>query len=124
MIKGVGVDLVEISRIEGIIKKSGGRFLSKIFTADEIEYCQAKASYAQHFAVRFAAKEAVIKMLGDTRGISWQEIEVCNQENGTPQVKLTGQAGITAENYGINNIHISLSHEKKMAVAMVIGEGE
>ncbi|MFP4016384.1 MAG: holo-ACP synthase [Halanaerobiales bacterium] len=124
MIKGLGVDLVEIRRIEGIIKKSGDRFLEKIFTPDEIEYCQNKGASYQHFAARFAAKEAVVKMLGDSSGISWQDIEVFNQNNGAPEIRLTGQAGITAEKYGINSIHISISHEKKMAVAMVIGEGD
>jgi len=124
MIKGLGIDLVDIERIENIINKWGHQFLKKVFTTKEIEYCQSKSASYQHFAVRFAAKEAVVKMLGKTEGISWQDIEVIKADNGRPGLLLLSQARIIAEKRGINNIQITLSHEKKMAVAQVIGEGD
>ncbi len=124
MIKGIGIDLVDIGRIQKIINKWGKHFLEKIYTTKEIEYCLSKSPSSQHFAARFAAKEAVVKMLGNTSKISWQDIEVVKANNGSPKLLLYGYARIIAEKKGINNIHITLSHEKRMAVAQVIGEGE
>jgi len=124
MIKGIGIDLVDIERIDNIINKWSHKFLKKVFSNKEIEYCQNKSASSQHFAARFAAKEAVIKMLGNTSRISWQDIEVIKADNGRPELLLFGQARIIAKEKGINNIHITLSHEKKMAVAQVIGEGD
>lgn len=124
MIKGLGIDLVNIKRIEKIIDKWGSKFLLKVFTPAEIEYCQSKTLSDQHFAARFAAKEAAVKMLGCVEGIAWQDIEVVKNNNGRPELVFTGQAKVSAEKFGIKNIHITISHEKKMAVAQVIGEGD
>ena len=124
MIKGLGIDLVNIKRIEKIINKWGSRFLKRGFTPAEIEYCQSKTQCYQHFAARFAAKEAAVKMLGFTTGIAWQDIEVVKKDNGQPQLIFRGQAEKIAEEIGIRNIHITISHEKKMAVVQVIGEGD
>ncbi len=125
MIKGLGIDIIEVERIKRIIKKWQGNFLNKIFTQKEINYCEKSKNYDQHFAARFAAKEAVVKMLGTGfQNISWKEIEIINNKKGKPQVNLYKKAKKHADNSGINIIHISLSHQKEYAIAEVIGEGE
>ena len=125
MIKGLGVDLVDISRMEKIIARWGDKFLKKIFTQRECTYCDKNSRSARHYAARFAAKEALLKMLGTglRAGINWTEMEVIRDDLGKPRVMLQGRAGEIARARGINNIHISLSHEQQYAVAQVIGEG-
>lgn len=124
MIKGLGIDLVEIARIEKILIKWGNHFLKKVFTTAEIDYCQGKEHPFPHFAARFAAKEAVFKMLSTRNtGISWQDIEIKNTIEGIPQVNLRGKALEICEQKEIKNIYISISHERNYAVVQVIGEG-
>ncbi|MDD2506686.1 MAG: holo-ACP synthase [Candidatus Cloacimonetes bacterium] len=124
MIIGVGTDIVEIGRIDRLLDRNP-RFVDKVFSSAEIEYCSSKASPAQSFAARFAAKEAFLKSLGTgwDQGISWQEIEVMNDNQGKPDIRLCGKAKELAEQKGIRLIHLSLSHEKQYAVASVIAEG-
>lgn len=123
MIIGTGVDIVKISRIERMTARWGNHFLEKIFTEGEIDYCRHKPNQSQHFAVRFAAKEALYKMLdGSRKQLQWHELEIINTEQGNPQVKLQGKAKSLSESKGIKKIHISLSHEREYAVAQVIGE--
>lgn len=124
MIKGLGIDLVDIKRIEEIINKRGLAFLKKVFTPQEIEYCESKAARYQHYAARFAAKEAVVKMLAEVEGVGWKEIEVLKGDDGKPELSLSGQARIVADKLGIKRIHMSISHEKELAVVQVIGEGD
>lgn len=90
MIYGIGIDIIEIERIEKSVERFGDKFLNRIFTRKELEYCLSKASKYQHLAARFAAKEAIAKALsfnGD-RGFSWQDIEITNKPNGRPVPQL------------------------------------
>ncbi len=120
MIKGTGVDIVEISRV----KKAAGsseRFASRIFTSGELAYCEGKKRKWASLAARFAAKEAVSKALGTGFGrIKWTEIEVVTEENDKPQVRLYGAAREAAETMGVSKISLSLSHCKEYAVAFVV----
>lgn len=115
----VGVDIVEIARIERLIRRWGKTFLQRVFTPSELTYHNNTSS----LAARFAAKEAVLKALGACdKGIGWREIEILAEPNGKPSVNLTGKAKLQADNSGISRINISLSHSKEYAVAFVIGE--
>lgn len=124
MIIGTGIDLVKNSRIKSLIEKYEDRFLRKIYTEAEIEYCQQKLKAASSFAARFAAKESVLKALGTgMRNNSWQDIEVLNDELGKPEVKLFGNTADRAEKLGVSSIFISISHEKDFSIAQVVMEG-
>lgn len=93
MVLGIGIDIIEIDRIKESIEKLGDRFLKKIYTQKELDYCNSKASKYQHYAARFAAKEAIYKAISSycRQGISWQEAEIYNEANGMPSVKLYGK---------------------------------
>lgn len=115
-----GTDIIEISRIQKSIEKSGDKFLNLVFTPAEIEYCESK-KYAKytHYAGRFAAKEAIYKavsgLLDDRFGITWKNAQVINDENGNPHIEFIGI------NFSqIKNIDISISHCKEYAVATAI----
>lgn len=124
MIKGTGIDIVRVDRIKDIITRWHNKFLEKVFTEEEREYCDDKPCPAQHYAARFAAKEAAFKMLGSgMRDVSWHDINIKKDQLGKPLVELTGNAAQKADKMGIKKIHISLSHEKEYAVAQLIGEG-
>lgn len=115
----VGVDLIEIPRIEATIAKFGERFLRRIYTDLEIAFCRGRAS---ELAARFAAKEAVMKAVGTgARGLAWREIEVLPNHRGKPLVYLHGRAAERARKIGMEGIDISLSHSRDMAIAMVVG---
>jgi holo-[acyl-carrier protein] synthase len=115
----IGVDIVEITRIEGVIKRWGKTFLQRVFTASELQRYNNTSS----LAVRFAAKEAVLKALGACdQGISWLDIEILAELNGKPSVNLSGKAKLQADASAIHKFSISLSHSKEYAVAFVIGE--
>ncbi|MFW6006588.1 MAG: holo-ACP synthase [Halanaerobiales bacterium] len=123
MIAGTGIDLVKINRIKKMIGKWGNRFLNKIFSVNEINYCQKHKKQYSHFAARFAAKEAVVKMLGTgMQKIRWKDIEIINNSRGKPGVNLSGKAAEIAEKNNITSIHISITHEKEYAAVQVIGE--
>jgi holo-[acyl-carrier protein] synthase len=115
----VGVDICEINRFGKIIEKHQERFLNKIFTLEEIRYCQRKHDPNPSFAVRFAAKEAFLKALGTglRDGIKWREVEVKNDELGKPYLKITGRAGELLKG---REVQISLSHTHQNAIAFVI----
>ena len=115
-----GVDIIEIKRIKKAVESNQDKFLSKVFTQKEIEYCENRAAVRyQHYAARFAAKEAVVKALGIgfSQGIWWTEIEVIKDVNGRPAVKLYGNAQKAAEKMGIKSLNLSLSHCHDYAVA-------
>lgn len=119
-----GVDLIEISRIKESIEEHGDAFVKRIFTEREIEYCELhRAAKYQHYAVRFAAKEAVAKMFGTgfNGSFDWLEIEVQNEKSGKPNVVLMGRARALLEELGMTKITVSLSHSKEYATCMVIG---
>jgi len=116
----IGIDIVEIARIERAIVGKGDGFLHRIFTEPELKLCLNKPS---SLAARFAGKEAVIKALGiQTKGISWRQIEILADPNGKPVVHLYGEAQNQADSLGLDKLAISLSHSKEYAIAFVIGE--
>jgi holo-[acyl-carrier protein] synthase len=119
-IHSIGVDLVEIDRIEKIINTYGEKFLNKIYTIKEIHYCR-KFKHADSFAARFAAKEAVLKAtgMGLRNGMKWTDIEIENNRSGKPEIKLKGRAAQYLETY---TIFLSLSHTRNLAIAMVVVE--
>lgn len=126
VIVGLGTDLTEIERIEKSIARFGHRFLERIFTPAEIEYClRKKKSSAESFAARFAAKEAAAKALGTgiSRGVSWQEVEVTRQASGKPGMRLHGKAEERAARMGVLWISVSLTHTRGLAMAIVLMEG-
>ena len=124
MIFGIGCDIIETKRIELSINKFRERFLHRIFTKQEIDYCNSKKKSSLHFAVRFAAKESFVKALGTgfDGNIGWNEIEIINNSAGKPQLKLNGNAKDKVEKLGIKNMNVTLSHVTKNAIAVVILE--
>ena len=115
----VGVDIIEIERIEQALAKFGKRFLRRVYTPLEAAFCRGRVS---ELAARFAAKEAVMKALGTgARGVAWREIEVLPNHRGKPLVYLHGRAQKRAERIGLDEIDISLSHSRDFAVAFVVG---
>ncbi len=124
MVIGIGCDIMEIERISRAIARAA--FVRRVYTADEIAYCQGRGQQAAaSFAARFAAKEAVLKALGTgLRGGSLQEIVVTSNALGKPEVCLSGYFAELAEQLGVKNIKISLSHSKEMAMAYVVMEDE
>jgi len=121
----MGSDLIEISRIEESIERYGERFLHRVFTPGEIAFCQRKLKHAaESFAARFAAKEAAAKALGTgiSRGISWREIEVRREPGERPTLFLSGQAAERAEAMGVQRLHLTLTHSRDFAMAVVLAE--
>ena len=125
MILGVGVDIVDVARIDQSIERHGEHFLNRIFTGDEIAYCSKMRAPGPHYAARFAAKEAVSKAFGTGIGeqLGFLEIEVCHGESGAPRIVLHGPAAELAQERGVRKIHVSLSHTAQCAVAQVVIEG-
>jgi holo-[acyl-carrier protein] synthase len=124
MVIGVGTDLMEISRIAQSIDRYGDRFLERVFTAREIEYCRRKKNSAESFAARFAAKEAAAKALGTgiSRGVGWLELEVGREPGGRPTMELTGRAAVQARELGVTRVSLSLTHSRDVALAVVVME--
>lgn len=120
---GIGIDLVEISRIESAYKRYP-QFVTRIFTDNEQEICLAPMVSFSHLAGRFAAKEAVSKALRTGIGkVGWRDIEILKSKAGAPEVILHNEAKQKAEALGVKSIHCTISHEKNMATAMIILEG-
>jgi len=114
----VGVDIVEIKRIEAVLRRHGQRFLQRVYTPAEQAYCRGRVP---ELAARFAAKEAVSKALGTgMRGIAWQEMEILGDKRGKPLVYLHGRAKARAEELGLSEFAVSLSHSQDYAVAFVL----
>ena len=113
-----GIDIIEIARIKNVLIKHPKRFLEKIFTEYERNYCRGRST---QLAARFAAKEAAMKALGTgVRGVGWKEIEVQRLPSGKPYIKLHGRANERAKFIGVEKIELSISHSKELATAMVI----
>lgn len=125
MLTGLGTDIVEIRRIREMVERHGDRFLERCFTPAEIAWARRHRDDAIRFAGRWAAKEAVVKVLGTgfVRGISFQDIEVLPLDSGQPAVHLSGGALAVAEQQGIVDVRISISHCEDYAVATAIGTG-
>ena len=122
MIAGTGIDIVEISRFRFAKKKWGGDFIQKIFTKNEIEYSKKRRFQDQHFAARFAAKEAVLKAFGDKLSSirNWQDIEVLNDKSGRPYIKFHRSAKDLKTKEKIKDVVVSMAHCREHAVANAI----
>jgi len=122
-VKGLGVDIVEIDRMEGALAREP-RMKERVFTPAEREYCEGKNRAQVHYALRFAAKEAAAKALGTgIRGLRWRDIEVCRDGKGKPSLELHGAAATLAAELGISAVYLSLSYTRKNAIASVIAVG-
>src|ERR1700731_2420913 len=124
MIVGTGIDIAEVPRIREVIERHGERFLKRIFTEGEIQYCESKANRVERYAARFAAKEAGMKAIGTgwNHGVTWRDVEVCRQPGGRPPIAFHGKAAEFAAKLGAVHIALSLSHTKEYAIAQVILE--
>ncbi|MBE3597334.1 MAG: holo-ACP synthase [Limnochordaceae bacterium] len=124
-IVGVGVDVVEVDRIARALERHGERFLERLFSSEEIAYCLAKrhpAARAACLAARFAAKEAVMKVLGTgRRGVAFHEIAVTHRRGGRPAIELRGRAARVAEALGVDEVCVSVSHGRDVAVVVALG---
>ena len=123
---GIGTDIIEVARIGEMIEKHDELFLRRVYTPLEIEYCGGRKSALQHYAGRWAAKEAALKALGTgwSRGIKWTDMEVSNLMGGKPELRIHGVASDIAEEMGIHEMQISISHCQSYAVAYVIAIGD
>jgi holo-[acyl-carrier protein] synthase len=119
---GIGTDIVECLRIAQMIERHGELFINRVYTQHEIRYCQERKQATQHFAGRWAAKEAVLKALGTgwRKGISWRDIEVANDVAGKPRIHLTGGAKEAADKLGVTTMLISISHCRSHATAYAL----
>ena len=119
---GIGIDVVEVSRIRSSLDEFGERFLSRIFSQGERGYCQTQKRPELHFAARFAAKEAIAKAFGTGIGkeVGWLDMEVVRRESGEPEVRLTGAAADFARERGVDRVMISLTHAKHYAAANAV----
>jgi holo-[acyl-carrier protein] synthase len=126
MIRGVGVDVVDVWRIDRALQRHGDRFARRVFTEGEIAYCASARAAGQRYAARFAAKEAAAKALGTGFGaeVRLRDIEVVKDAAGAPALRLHGGAEKLAASMGVRRIHVSLSHSLDHAVAVVVLEGE
>lgn len=124
MIFGTGIDIADITRFERLLEDGNVRLFERLFTVHEMEYCAAKARSAQHYALRFAAKEAFLKAcgLGLREGMTWHDVEVTNDGLGKPELRLHGKALQLFTDLGLAKSHVSLSHDGNFAVAMVVLE--
>jgi len=123
---GIGTDITEVLRIAQMIDRHGELFVDRVYTPAEIEYCRSRRMATQHFAGRWAAKEAVLKALGTgwRKGISWRDIEVLNGAGGRPTVTLKGGTQEIAERMGIRCILVSISHCRSHATAYAVALDE
>ncbi|HEY2964175.1 MAG TPA: holo-ACP synthase [Pyrinomonadaceae bacterium] len=124
MIVSIGIDIIEVARIREVLLRTP-RFTERVFTRAEREYCDSRGVVAaQHYAARFAAKEAALKALqtGWRGGISWQDVEVSAKDSGAPYLIFTGEVLAIFERFGATATHLSLSHTSQHAIAQVILE--
>ncbi|MFP5209562.1 MAG: holo-ACP synthase [Acidobacteriota bacterium] len=124
MIVGSGIDLVEIPRIQQAMDRFGRRFLDRVYTASEQDYCLRKHNAAESLAARFAAKEAAAKALGTgiSQGVGWREIEVVREPGGRPNLRFHGRAAMIAAHMGMVSAALSLTHTGSLAMASVVLE--
>lgn len=124
MIVGTGIDICEVARIQAVFDRFGERFLRRIYTAAEIEYCQSKKNAIERFAARFAAKEAATKAIGTGLhfGVTWQDVEVRRAPGGRPTIHFYRAASERFARLGAKHAHLSLTHSGDVAIAQVIIE--
>jgi len=115
----VGLDVIELARVQRAVQRWGERFLCRVYTTEELRFCRGRIP---ELAARFAAKEAVMKALGTgRRGVGWQEIEVLPNKQGRPLVRLSGGAWDRAQELGVAELVVSLTHGREVALASVVG---
>jgi holo-[acyl-carrier protein] synthase len=121
-IVGIGTDIVECLRVGRMIEQHGELFLARVYTEREMRYCQARKRATEHFAGRWAAKEAVFKCLGSgwRRGMSWTDVEIRNEPDGKPRVRLAGAAREVAQTLRVADILLSISHCRAYATAYAL----
>jgi holo-[acyl-carrier protein] synthase len=124
MIVGTGLDVARVDRIQAAATRFGKRFLERVFTPREMAYADSKANRFERYAARFAAKEAGMKAIGTgwRRGVRWHDFEVVNLKTGRPTLQLHGRARSVADELGVANIWLSLTHTEEFAMAQVILE--
>jgi holo-[acyl-carrier protein] synthase len=125
MVIGIGVDIIEIERLERALEAHGQRLRDRLFTEGEIAYCTRAGRQGERFATRFAAKEAARKAFGaaaPVTALAWREVEIISSGEGAPQLQFHGRAAELASELGINRSHVSLSHSQDQAIAFVLLE--
>jgi holo-[acyl-carrier protein] synthase len=125
MIVAIGIDLVEIARVEEVLTRRGERFRARVFTEGEISYCERRASKVASYAARFAAKEAAMKALGTgwAEGVGWRDVEVVSGPSGAPTIELHRRALERMHEIGATKALVSLTHSGSLAMAQVVLEG-
>jgi holo-[acyl-carrier protein] synthase len=120
----VGMDLMQIDRLEAALARRGQRFLDRIFTPGEQAYCERRHARVTHYAGRYAVKEAVMKVLGTgwRDGVRWIDIEVVREPGAPPEVRLSGRSAAIAAERGIDRIHVTITHDAGVAAAVAIAE--
>jgi holo-[acyl-carrier protein] synthase len=121
-VRGIGIDLVPIPRMRQVLERWNERFLTRVFTEDEIAYCRRRKDPVPHFAVRFAAKEAGLKALGTglRLGVNWRELEVRRERGGPPMLILRGRSREIARSRGADRMLLALSHDGDYAIAQAM----
>lgn len=124
MVLAIGIDIVEVGRLEATVGRLGQPFLERVFTPAEVEYCEHRASRFVHYAGRFAAKEAAMKALGTGwgEGVSWREVEILPSDSGAPQLVLHGVARERFASLGATRALVTISHTDAHAIAQVLFE--
>jgi holo-[acyl-carrier protein] synthase len=122
-ILGVGVDVVEVERVQRILDRRS-TFRDRVFTPEEVAYCDGKAVPARYYAARWAAREACVKALGGVREFRWHDIQVVRTPSGAPRLALEGSARARADRVGAIEVLVSFSHESSVATAFCIAVGE
>jgi len=127
MIVGIGVDIVEIARLERALAQHGERFRDRVFTPREIAFCELVARSAERYATRFAAKEAARKAIGaatPVAALAWHDVEIISSTEGAPQLEFHGRAAELSILLKVTRAHVSLTHERQHAIAFVVLETE
>jgi holo-[acyl-carrier protein] synthase len=124
MIVGMGIDVAEVERIKAVMEAQAERFLKRVYTPAEVQYCEQFKNKYERYAGRFAVKEAAMKALGTgwSRGVRWVDVEVVRQRGGRPTLALKGEAKKIADRMGVKNIAVSITHTAQQAFAQVIFE--
>lgn len=115
-IAGIGVDLVDVERVQRLLARRA-TFIQRVFTPEEIAYCERQANPAESYAARWAAREACRKALGGIRHMRWQDVRVSRAPSGAPSLVLEGTSKARAEKLGVTNVLVALTHERRMAAA-------
>lgn len=124
MIVGIGTDVIQVQRVRNAMERYGDRFLRRIFTELEIEYCSGRKNSALHYAGRFAAKESAFKAMGRGWGgdLGWKDIEISNEPSGAPRIHFHGKALELVQEKKVCRAYVSISHVEELATAIVVME--